>query len=86
MKGCASTSLMKTLISKKPSTAAGSSKVDNKVKNSNLNNILESLNIEEPPGKIQSNPIGTTFALTMLGLTSMYSFIFIKIRKYSKCD
>lgn len=98
MKGNASTSLMKTLISKKPASGksdSASSKADQKPnKNSaNLNNFLKTLVIEEPstnkaqsksdstkpstgiitspPNKLSAeSPVGTQFALTMLGLSN----------------
>lgn len=71
---------MKTLISKKPSLVTPTSKSPGQ-----LNNIIESLAIEEQTGSIKikeselispnerrrpSSPIGTKFALSMLGLTS----------------
>ena len=76
MKGNASTSLMKTLISKKPSLALN--KTEQKSKNSSLNNILDSLVIEEPSNSLSQSslrktpvsPIGTKFAMTMLGISS----------------
>lgn len=81
MKGNASTSLMKTLINKKPSLALKSDQNKSKGPGS-LNNILDSLAIEEsssnPVQSISSqrrqhqqpaSPIGTKFAMTMLGLS-----------------
>lgn len=83
MKGNASTSLMKTLINKKPSLALNKSDQNKSKSSTSLNNILDSLAIEESPSNpVQSiassqrrqhqqpvSPIGTKFAMTMLGLS-----------------
>ncbi len=76
---------MKTLISKKPLMAVTSSK-----NTGQLNNILESLAIEDQNStkkneyelissdrKKTSSPIGTKFALNMLGLTSKKFYFYL---------
>ena len=93
MKGNASTSLMKTLIGKKPSLglpnySQSCFKPENRLKSSNMNNLIESLEEDEsnvyksnqpkspsnkpvsPARKTPLSPIGTKFALTMLGVSS----------------